>query len=229
MIGLLLCLGFPILLWFAFAWITDLIYWIAPPIPGYHYFRWNHVLLVGSSFYCLLLYVPILVSLVLRKTRGLNWVIGISLALWVLTLLWAGHLKANYVEKLTAEYDRAIQANPQDASAYVSRGRAFVEVAYFDQAIADFSKALEIVGDKPEGYYDRGAAYLRKGDFVNAAADLNKAIQLAPEAGQSYGARAMLYYYEKDYARSREDAQKAKSLGYEMPPGFLQALEKAEG
>jgi tetratricopeptide (TPR) repeat protein len=43
-----------------------------------------------------------------------------------------------------ADYDRAIELDPNDAQSYNNRGQAHLSKGHREQAIADFRKALEL-------------------------------------------------------------------------------------
>ncbi len=54
-----------------------------------------------------------------------------------------------------ADFDKAIELNPEDAMAYYNRGTAYAGLEQFDAAIADFDKAIELNPDFVEAYHNR--------------------------------------------------------------------------
>ena len=67
-----------------------------------------------------------------------------------------------------ANYDKAIELNPNDAGAYYNRGVAYYKQGKYQQALADYDKALEL---NPQGatiYNDRGVIYYIQGRYQKA-------------------------------------------------------------
>ncbi|GIK67261.1 MAG: hypothetical protein BroJett018_50550 [Chloroflexota bacterium] len=54
-----------------------------------------------------------------------------------------------------ADYNRAIQLNPQDAEAYTNRGVAYEKKGEMKKAAADYGRVLELRPDHPEAQYLR--------------------------------------------------------------------------
>ncbi len=76
------------------------------------------------------------------------------------------------------EYNKALQLNPFNPTAYNNRGNAYYENSEYDQAISDFTKAIELKYYYWEAYSGRGEVYADKGDFDKAISDFTKAIEL---------------------------------------------------
>src|SRR5258706_456959 len=91
-----------------------------------------------------------------------------------------GNIKANkgdYSDAI-ADYDRAIQENTTNGSAYNGRGKAKSEIGDLDGAIADYSRVIELEpNDAWLPYWARGNAKSRKGDWDGAIADYDRSIQ----------------------------------------------------
>jgi Tetratricopeptide repeat len=60
-----------------------------------------------------------------------------------------------------ADFDKAIELDPNDAYAYYSRGLAYEEKGDLDRAIADFAKLIELNPKYAPAYNDRGLAERR--------------------------------------------------------------------
>jgi tetratricopeptide (TPR) repeat protein len=77
-----------------------------------------------------------------------------------------------------ADYDRLVQIDPEDGSAYHERGQAWQLLGRFDVAAMDFGEAIRYQArDMWEAYSERAAAYMKLGEYEKAIADLNKAIE----------------------------------------------------
>jgi len=119
-----------------------------------------------------------------------------------------------------ADYNRAIELNPQDAGAYNNRGIAKKNKGDLDGAIADFNRAIELNPRLSEAYNNRGNAKKNKGDLDGAIADYNRAIELNPQDADAYSNRGNAYYYQGNFAHAGADLAHA----YELDPDIYTAL-----
>ena len=74
-----------------------------------------------------------------------------------------------------AQFDKAIEDDPEDAEAYKARGNVLFLMGKYDEAIAEYSKAIELNPNDMDAYRSRGTAYVAKNDDMCALADLEKA------------------------------------------------------
>jgi tetratricopeptide (TPR) repeat protein len=86
-------------------------------------------------------------------------------------------LKGQWDEAI-AEYNEAIEVNPNFAMAYRTKGTAYLKKGQYDQAISDFNKAIKIHQKYGIAYYQRGFAYYYKGEYDDAWEDVHKAQML---------------------------------------------------
>ena len=95
-------------------------------------------------------------------------------------------------EEAIANYDMAIELNPNDPDYYEWRGYAKRALNRDDEAIDDFNKMVEINGSV-YAYEVRGQALLKLKRYHQAFADFRKMIELAPDVpfGYSRLGRAM--------------------------------------
>jgi tetratricopeptide (TPR) repeat protein len=122
-----------------------------------------------------------------------------------------------------------LEINPRIAEDYYNRGDAYRSKGQYDQAIADYNNALEMNPRYAEAYNNRGMVNMAKGQYDEAIADFNKALQINPMLALAYGNRGRAYYFKKEYDKSWDDINKVQTLGYQIPPGFLDDLRKASG
>ncbi len=130
-------------------------------------------------------------------------------------------------DKAIAEYNKAIELNPEYAEAYYNRGIAYGNKGQYDQAISDYTKAIELNPRYAMAYVTRGSAYRQKGQFDQAISDFNKVIEINPEFAEAYFNRALTYTIKGEYDKAWEDVHKAQSLGFQVHPGFLKDLREA--
>ena len=79
---------------------------------------------------------------------------------------------------------RAIQLDPENASAFGNRGVAKAALGDAEGAIEDFDVAIQINPESAEIYYDRGRAKEALGQTEAAKVDFQKAKALDPDAGK---------------------------------------------
>src|SRR4029077_19634179 len=80
-----------------------------------------------------------------------------------------------------ADYNRAIELDPKNASAFNNRGNIKKAEGDLDGAIADFNSAIESNDKLAIAYKNRGEAKEAKGDAAGAREDLKHAGELDPE------------------------------------------------
>jgi tetratricopeptide (TPR) repeat protein len=85
-----------------------------------------------------------------------------------------------------SDYSREIEAEPNNATAYLARGTAHLKALDFDSAIADFTKAIELNPNDDAAYTNRGGAHYEKAEFYRAVADLNRALQINPKSALAH-------------------------------------------
>jgi len=92
-------------------------------------------------------------------------------------------------DRALADFDAAINLDPDNGEAYASRGLVKSRKGYPDAALLDYDAALKLK-IPPETayrvYVNRGIAFGSKGMFNQAVEDFNAAIALKPESGEAY-------------------------------------------
>jgi tetratricopeptide (TPR) repeat protein len=78
--------------------------------------------------------------------------------------------RGNY-DQAIADYDAAIQKDPNNARAWYNRGWAYGEKKNYDRAIADYTQAIRLDPNYTLAYNGRGIAYNEKKDNDRAIAD----------------------------------------------------------
>ena len=88
-----------------------------------------------------------------------------------------------------ADYDRAIELNPDYAAAYYNRGNAKQKLGRDEAAVGDFDEAIRLNPDYAEAYGNRGTAKATLGRHEAAVADYNEVIRLNPDYAIAYNNR----------------------------------------
>ncbi len=81
-------------------------------------------------------------------------------------------------EEAIAEYNKAIELDPNLAIVYNNRGAAYFETGQYDLAIADFNKAIELAPNLAMAYANRALTYTVLGMDTEAEQDVEIAVQL---------------------------------------------------
>ena len=85
----------------------------------------------------------------------------------------------NYKDSLQA-YTVAIKLAPQEAAAYIARGKVLNLMKNYTDAIQDFGKAIALDAAASSAYYNRGASLYRLEKFAEALRDYTQVTQLKP-------------------------------------------------
>ena len=148
------------------------------------------------------------------------------------------YVKKGMYDEAIAQFDKAIQTNPDKAEAYNNRGIAYLSrmsaqraedkdfkrmASDFNNANLDFTHAIKLDPNLASAYYNRGLTNLAQ--YERAIIDFTKTIELKPDHARAYYYRAVEYFNLKDYNKSRADVKKAQDLGYRVDPNFLKKLE----
>ncbi|MDR0475675.1 MAG: tetratricopeptide repeat protein, partial [Treponema sp.] len=123
--------------------------------------------------------------------------------------------QARVIDLAIADFSLAIRLDPNDASAYNTRGIAYGVKGDFDRAVADFNEAIRLDPNYAAAYSNRGVAYGEKGDFDRAVADSSLAIRLDPNDAGAYNSRGVAYEAKGDFDRAVADRTEARRLGPE--------------
>ena len=94
--------------------------------------------------------------------------------------------KNGELNKVIADYDKAIELNPEYAKAYSHRGNAYFYKGNFEKAIEDYSQAIVLKPKIAESYYIRGEAWLRIGKWEEAQRDLTAAILQGVDIAEAF-------------------------------------------
>ena len=111
-----------------------------------------------------------------------------------------------------ALFSELIGQQPENVSAYLNRGSAYLQARQFEAGVADFSHVIALRPAMYEAWYNRGSAFLAAGQYDKAIADLNETIRLKPNFARAYCNRAMGLVRKSDYQKARLDLDKGLQL-----------------
>lgn len=107
-------------------------------------------------------------------------------------------------EEAIANYNKAIELDPQASDYYEWRGYAKRNMGRNDEAISDFNKMVEIDGS-PYTYEVRGKVLLKLKRHQQAIADFSKMIEIAPDVPFGYFRRGNAKYELGQYEEAIAD------------------------
>ena len=110
-------------------------------------------------------------------------------------------------------YNKAIELNPNDASAYNNRGLAYDNLDKNDLAIADYEKAIELNPKYRDAFNNIGNSYGRRGYYKQAILYYDRAIELNQNDADAYYNRGNAYSRLGDSAFANQDLKIAAKLG----------------
>ena len=130
-----------------------------------------------------------------------------------------------------ADYSRAIELDPHDATAYNDRGLVKVAKGDLDGALADYGRALQISPRNYQIHGNRGIVRQRKGDLDGALADYNIAIKLWWKYVGGYNKRASVKISKNDLDGALADCNRAIALDpkYAAAYNTRALIERAKG
>ncbi|MCA2743730.1 MAG: serine protease [Microcystis sp. M015S2] len=122
-------------------------------------------------------------------------------------------------ELALADWNKAIEINPNYAEAYSNRGILYSDQKKYELALADWNKAIELNRNFAGAYYNRGNLYYNQQKYDLALSDYNKAIEINPNYAGAYLNRGVLYEDLQKYDLALSDYSKA----IEINPNLAEA------
>lgn len=109
------------------------------------------------------------------------------------------------LEHAIADYDRAIEVEPDNPRGFYGRGVAFSKRKENARAIAEFSRAVAIDPHYTEALAQRAAAYVEVGNYAKAIADHDQLIAMHPDNAIAWAARGAVYIDAGQTERALQD------------------------
>ncbi len=221
----------PLFLLYFVGGLSNLMRWKtgSPLVPGHNWTRWSHVYLVLGSLFCIVMYVPMVISVIKRNLKILLIPFLAAIVLIIFSIVFVGISKNAYYSQIIEKCNQEIKNNPNDSIPLEKKATAYDELGDHGKAIELFTEALRTTLKPAYVIHDRGMAYMRKGESVKAISDFSKAMEMETNEkdfiAQCYNDRGNAYYDLGQYEKSWQDVSKALEMGYRVQPGFLAALE----
>jgi tetratricopeptide (TPR) repeat protein len=120
--------------------------------------------------------------------------------------------KSGKTAEALAEFNQAIEFDPNNAQALYGRGLLYQAEKQDEQAIEDFTAANGLKPQQAEPLLGRAVSYLALDKFKEAATDLDEAAQADPQNAQIWSARGQAYERLGDKAKAAESYGRAIGL-----------------
>ncbi len=110
--------------------------------------------------------------------------------------------------------NKAIELQPDNASAYGIKGYIYFSLEKYQQAIDNFSKAIQLNPTSAEYFNSRGTVYSKMSQYEKAIDDFNQAILFDSNDATFYNNRAGVHLRHGDKKIGCLDAERACVMKY---------------
>lgn len=125
-------------------------------------------------------------------------------------------------QKAAIWLNRAIQLNPNDATAYFLRSQTQAWADNLPKAAQDLTTAIKLKPDYADAYRERGQAYEGLNQYAKAYADFDKAFALNPKDTEAMGAKAKLEDENGKHKEAVVDYTKVITVNPELSWPYVQ-------
>ncbi|MCC5944207.1 MAG: tetratricopeptide repeat protein [Bernardetiaceae bacterium] len=91
-----------------------------------------------------------------------------------------------------ADYDIALERNPDISEVYLNRGITLFELNRDKEAVLDLNQSINLNAADKNAYYARGEVFFRMKELEKAATDLEKCVRLDERFGKGYHLLALI-------------------------------------
>ncbi|WP_421763043.1 tetratricopeptide repeat protein [Ekhidna sp.] len=131
----------------------------------------------------------------------------------MLNLVGANAYESGDYSAAAMYHSKAIEANPEDDLAYVSRGKALLRTGAFGQARRDFIKAMQLEPSRTEAFYLIGNSLFHEKKFKDAVGFYEQYLSIDAQYENVWFNAAMAYLSLKEKDKACKYLQNAQRLG----------------
>jgi len=130
-------------------------------------------------------------------------------------------IDANRWSEALNAYDKAIELNPDNASAYNNRGLAYDHLDKNDPAIADYKKAIELNPKYGDAFNNLGKTFSKLENYQRAILYYDRAIELNRKDADAYYNRGHAFSKLGNSKYANDDLKVAAQLGNILAQKYL--------
>ena len=139
----------------------------------------------------------------------------------MLNLVGANAYESGNYKQAAMYHTKAIEANPRDDLAYLSRGKSLLRTGAYGRARQDFIKAMQLNSRRTEAFYLIGNSFFYEKKFKEAIGFYEQYLSIDRGYGNVWFNAAMAYLNLKDSRKSCEYLEKASELGMHQADDML--------
>jgi len=134
------------------------------------------------------------------------------------TALGIAAAESGHYQKAVDYYGRALEINPDYASAHYNLGNAYLALKKYDRAEAAFSRAVELDRHLVQAYLNWGNLYLETGRFDQAARVFQRGVSQNPGAAELYVGWGLSFHFRSLYSQAASAFQQALEIEPDLAP-----------
>jgi len=127
-------------------------------------------------------------------------------------------LRSGKLEQAAAEFDGALDTEPNNLWANFYKGQCAFQLKRFDEAVNAFTACLVLEPGSANWYYNRARAHSELGQLDKAVADYGHALDIDPGLAKALVNRGILHYQAKRYLAALRDLTNALDHGAGAAP-----------
>lgn len=120
----------------------------------------------------------------------------------VRNLIGKSLMKLERFEEAICSYTKAIEIEPKDYEAWISKGVALGKLKKFDEEISSYKKAVEIKPDYQDAWNNLGVTYVRLNRFEEAILAFKKVIEIEPDDYKAWFGLGILHMRLNHFSQS---------------------------
>jgi tetratricopeptide (TPR) repeat protein len=132
-------------------------------------------------------------------------------------------------------YRDMLDLAPENAIAYLGRGRCLVHLGDYAAAMSDFQRAEDLDPKSPDPLVEMGNLFFARKEYLRAIQFFDTALELDDKNAWAWCYRGICHHYRKKHKEAFQDLQKAYSLDPDIPnirryvQMAVKAMEKSGG